>query len=171
MSRAGYKPRKFRSLKEAVNGLVNAAGGIREAATSCRVQGASLFRYTDDSEENVARHMPVDIVVELEKAAGIPIVTEYLADQANCLLLPITFEVSDSDLNVDVASTGERSATLFRDWAEAVANDGVIDRFEARELLADNIELVRVLMQMRADLESRIADPCAPDGPTLKEAE
>lgn len=163
MGSGGYKPRKFRSLKEAVNGLVNAAGGVREAGNVCRVQTASLFRYTDDSEENQERHMPVDIVESLEKTAGIPVVTEYLADKSGCHLLPIVLEVSNTDLNIDLAETAKRVAVLFQDWAEAVANDGIIDRQEAKSLLRDNIELVRTLMRMRSDLEARIADPDTPD--------
>lgn len=163
----GYKPRRFRSLKEAVNGLVNAAGGMREAATACRVQAASLFRYTDDGEENQDRHMPVDIVETLEEKAGIPIVTEYLAEKAECHLLPIALEVSNSDLNIDLAETGKRVSILFEDWVTAVADDGIIDRQEAKSLLRDNIELVRTLMRMRADLEARIADPDAPGRPIV----
>jgi hypothetical protein len=167
MSKSAYKPRQFRSLKEAVTALVNANGGIREAAAACRVQGASLFRYTDETDENSDRHMPVDIVEALESAAGVPIVTEYLAEKAQCQLLPVIFEVTESDLNVDLANTGRRAAMLFQDWADAVANDGIIDREEAKRLLRDNIELVRTLMHMRADLEARIADPETPDHPLV----
>lgn len=162
MNTAGYKPRGFRSLKEAVNALVNAAGGIRAAAEGCRVQGATLFRYTDDSDENEDRHMPVDIVEFLEGEAKIPVVTEYLAEKAGCNLLPISLaEVSATDLNIDLAETSRHVSQLFEDWANAIANDGVIDRQEAKELLRDNIELVRILMRMRSDLEARIADPDA----------
>lgn len=165
MARAGYKPREFGSLKEAVNALVNLNGGIRDAAAACRVQGASLFRYTDDSDENNDRHMPVDVVAELESQAGVPIVTEYLAWKANHHLLPVAFEASQSDLNIDLVDASSEVAKLFEDWALAVANDGIIDRKEAKELLLHSIDLVRVLMRMRADLEARIADPNTPDGP------
>lgn len=165
MSKAGYKPRQFRSLKEALNALVNVNGGIRAAAKLCRVQGASLFRYTDDADENKDRYMPVDIVMILEKNASIPVVTEYLAEKVNCLLLPVTTETSNTDLNIDLAQTGSHAARLFQDWADAIANDGVIDREEAKTLVLDNIDLVRTLLRMRADLEARIADPDTPDRP------
>lgn len=36
---------------------------------------------------------------------------------------------------------------------------------EARQLLTDNMELVRTLMRMRSDLEARIADPDTLEGP------
>ncbi len=169
MDIGGYKPREFRSLKEAVTALVNAAGGIRGASDGCRVQGASLFRYTDDGEENVDRHMPVDIVAYLEEKSEIPVVTEFLAEQAGCHLIPEEIsEISASDLNIDLAETSKRVSELFQHWAMAIANDGIIDRQEAQALLRDNVGLVRILMRMRSDLEARIADPDTPDTPLSK---
>ncbi len=165
MAVGGYKPRQFRSLKEAERKLIDAGGGLREAAKVCRVQTTTLYRYTDDTEENKDRHMPVDVVEALEQEAGLPIVTEYLAERAVRLLLPVPAETSQTDLNIDLARTGEHVSELFRDWANAVANDGLIDRKEARQLLTDNMELVRTLMRMRSDLEARIADPDTPEGP------
>ncbi len=169
MARAGYKPREFGSLKEAVTALVALNGGIRDAARVCRVQGASLFRYTDDGEENTDRHMPVDVVEALEADAGVPIVTEYLARKAHHQIIPIALEASQSDLNIDLAEAGREIARLFEDWAVAVANDGIIDRPEAKKLLGDNIELVRILMRMQADLAARIADPDTPDQPLTED--
>ncbi len=160
METGGYKPRAFRSLKEAVTALVTAAGGIRGAAEGCRVKGATLFRYTDDSEENDERHMPVDIVEYLEAKAQLPIVTEYLAERASHNLIPIAFEeASASNLNIDLADTSRHVSDLFEHWALAISDDGIIDRYEAMGLLRDNVKLVRILMRMRADLEARIADP------------
>lgn len=74
-------------------------------------------------------------------------------------------EASQSDLSIDIADTSREVARLFEDWAVAVANDGLVDRQEARNLLEHNIELVRILLRMQADLEARIADPDTPDAP------
>lgn len=164
MSKTGYKPRKPRSLKEATAELVGAVGGFKVAAEHCRVQTASLFKYTDDSEENADRFIPVDIVQVLEAEAPYPFVTEYLADKSHYLLVPVP-EDDASELTLDVIQTGEQTARLFRNWAEFIGNDGVIDKTEAHELLEVNKALVRTLMRMRTDLEVRIADPDVPSGP------
>jgi hypothetical protein len=141
-----------------VTSLVEAAGGIKEATSRCRVQAATLFRYTDDSEENADRHMPVDIVEALEQQSGLPVVTEYLAERSGCLLLPKPAEDAESALSIDILETGDAVSLLFRDWAEFIGNDGVIDLGEAQKLLKDNIKLVRILLRMRMDLEARILE-------------
>lgn len=71
----------------------------------------------------------------------------------------------DGGPNIDLSETGKLTSNLFEDWALAVANDAIIDRKEAKDLLLDSIDLGRTLMRMRADLEARIADPATPDAP------
>ena len=168
VSKIGYKPRQPRTLKEATSLLIGAVGGLKDAAEHCRVQGTSLFRYTDDSDENSARYMPVDIVQVLEKSATFPFVTEFLATQVGYLLVPIAPDDS-SELTLDVVETGEKAAQLFKSWAEFIGNDGLIDREEAHQLLRVNQALVRTLMRMRSDLEATIADPNTPQGIPIRE--
>ncbi len=156
MARSSYKSRKYKSLKDATNQLILQLGGPAAASKLCRVQTTSLFSYSDESEDNKTRFIPVDIVEALERDAENPSVTEYLAEKAGCLLWKIP-EAEGSMLDVEVAKTGQHAAHLFSDWAEFLANDGVIDAKEAEELLKDNVELVRTLMRMRTELEARIA--------------
>jgi len=158
-----YKKRKLGTLKEAQSSLVQMCGGPAAAANLCRVTSTTLFNYTDDSGININKNMPVDIVNELEAHSEFPVMTEYLADQRGYVMYKVEFADAASKLQLDIIETGEEISKLFRDWAQFIA-DGVIDKSEARKLLKNNQELVRIMMRMRADLISQIDDPEIPEG-------
>ena len=158
-----YKKRKVGTLKEAQSALVQMCGGPAAAAELCRVTSTTLFNYTDDSSTNEYKNMPVDIVKQLEAQSEYPLVTEHLADQCGYVMYKVDFEDTKSQLHIDIIETGEEISKLFRDWAQFIA-DGIIDKSEARKLLKNNQDLVRILMRMRSDLISQIDDPDIPDG-------
>ena len=164
MSGKSYKPRKPGTLKEAQSKLVDMCGGPAAAAKICRVSSTTLFNYTDDTEINLNKNMPVDIVAELESVSDYPFITEYLANNSGYIIYKVVEEGSQSALQSDVLETGEQVAILFREWADFIGDDGIIDKNEAQSLLNTNRFLVRVLMRMRADLIAHIDDPEVPDG-------
>lgn len=159
-----YKKRKLGTLKEAQSALVQMCGGPAAAAEQCRVTSTTLFNYTDESDINLNKNMPVDIVKDLESKAEYPVLTEYLAGQAGYIMYRVDFSDKKSQLHLDIIETGEEIAKLFRDWADFISDDGVIDRSEARKLLKNNQDLVRILMRMRTDLISQIDNPDVPEG-------
>lgn len=159
-----YKKRKLGTLKEAQSALVQMCGGPAAAAEHCRVTTTTLFNYTDDSGANLQKNMPVDVVRDLESNSEYPVLTEHLADQAGYIMYKVDFSDKKSQLHIDIVETGEEIAKLFRDWANFISDDGVIDKSEARKLLKNNQNLVRVLMRMRTDLISQIDDPDVPEG-------
>ena len=162
----GFKLRQFGTLKQTTHELIERCGGPREAARHTRVSAAALFQYNDDEDERCRdRYVPVDVVQDLEAISDYPLVTEWLASRAGWLLLPSPAqEFLETHLQIDIVEVGEETAQLFRDWADFVGNDGVIDRAEAEALLRDNLKLLRVLLHMRKGLEDRIADTSVPAG-------
>jgi len=147
---------RVRSLKTATKELIERVGGFESAANYCRVGSTTLQRYTSEKDEYKDRYIPVDVVQVLEKEASAVIVTEYLAERANCLLWKMPErEDSGNHLSTSVIETGEHVAQLFKDWA-VFLDDGVIDADEAEKLLEHNRVLVRTLMRMRTDLEAKI---------------
>lgn len=151
-----YKRRTPGSLKEAQSELVNLCGGHGIAAANSRVSATTIFSYTDESDDNINRHMPVDVVLQLERLAKYPVVTEHLANSMGYVMYRIEFDGTATDLHVGIIETGEEVSVLFRDWAAFISDDGIIDKNEAEKLLKDNARLVRILMKMRADLIEHI---------------
>lgn len=156
-----YKVRTFRSLKDAETQLIRSCGGYDAATTKCRVSRTMLTRYADrNANPNV--HMPIDVVEALEAAAGQPIVTAYLAEKLACHLVPNPkAETTPSDIHVNIAKTAEHASNLFREWANALADDGYVDADEAQDLLVHADVLVRTLLIMKSDLLTRMKDPHA----------
>lgn len=95
------KPRPPGTLTERVARLVEIVG-IKRAAEICGVTPNSVRRWTDEdiSAQNVRM---------LELAAGAPVVTEFLAHEADCILLPLQGLVGHG-LGADFARVGGRSA-------------------------------------------------------------
>lgn len=136
MSKSPYKQRQAASLKGAVNDLVTAAGGQEAAADVLSVTKGTVFRWTDDSEENAHRHMPVQAVRTLERHVGQPIVTAFLAAEAGHALVASGGAVLPADWGVIVATYAKEASEAFAKLATAIA-DGVVTPDEARAAMAE----------------------------------
>ena len=151
MPKNPVKPRPSGSLEDAVTRLVVANGGFQRAAVMTRVSDTQLLRYSDPTMPD--SHAPIDIVRALETACDDPIVTEALAAAAGCVLLRLDGGADDREtLHRDVAAIGERISAVFAQYAEAMANDGAVDRREAGRMLSEVDRALRALMHVRGHL-------------------
>lgn len=101
------------------------------------------------------------MIEALQRFTGNPAVTEYLAAQLGCLLLPIASSEGEPVLQVDMARIGEAASALFRDFAEAIAGDCQVDATEASRMMQDGDAMVRAYMHMRGALQDKV-NQCAP---------
>jgi len=126
-------------------------------AKACELSGkskATLGRYASSNDENSDRFIPVNVLVELERAASIPFVTKALAELQQ---LKLDYD-SDRDgstggLNSDVILLSQRFATLMAEYNHSM-EDGVISLNEARRLLDETNALQQVLMDMKLHLQN-----------------
>ena len=130
-------------------------------AAACDVTGkskATLGRYFSEAEEHADRFMPVDAVAALEAASSFPHVTAALAelnggaisyaeDRRNALR-----GEGSGGVNANVIALSQRFAVLMAEYHLSI-EDGVISVNEARRLLAETLELQRVLVEMKLRLE------------------
>ncbi len=140
-------------LKRHTEALIKDIGYAR----ACEVSGkskATLGRYASLNDENADRFMPVNVLVELERAASIPFVTKALAELQGLKL------ENDSDrgnsnggLNSDVIRLSQRFATLMAEYNHSI-QDGVISLNETRRLLDETNALQQVLVDMKLHLQS-----------------
>jgi hypothetical protein len=143
------KPRRPGSLKAAVTALIDAAGGLHGSREVTGRSAARLFGYGDDSDENLDRHMPVNLVLRLEAVAGAPIVTQYLAHEAGYALLPC--DASEGCTPSRVISAAKESAEVFAAAAQALA-DGRLCAAEAEALIPAVDEAIVAFASLRAAL-------------------
>lgn len=129
-------------LKTGVAVLLKRVGGLEAAASATRVGVSKLSEYQSRRMED--RHMPVDVVLDLEAIAGEPLVTAALARAAGYRLVRIEAgETGDvvSPVQAVTRDAGELAAQLMA----AIAD---------QEITADEADGLAALAQrMRGSLD------------------
>lgn len=149
-----YQKRTPGSLKDAQQRLVSAVGGLdaAEIVLEGRVKRGQLARYTSQIDDNLFTHMPADVIRTLERVAGAPVVTEFLAAEAGAMLVPVTTCESRAESYLaHLGAVGEKSGDLFRTMTGALA-DGVMTPVEAGENMAVVMHLTSALAVLYARL-------------------
>ena len=149
------EPREARGeyLKRHTEALIKDLG----YAKACEVSGkskATLGRYASSMDENSDRFIPVNVLVELERAASMPFVTKALAEMQQLKLEYADSGEREGGLNADVIALSQRFATLMGEYNHSMA-DGVISLNEAKRLLDETNSLQQVLMDMKLHLQEQ----------------
>ena len=125
-------------------------------AKACEVSGkskATLGRYASLAPENTDRYIPINVLLDLERAATIPFVTKALAElQGMNLEYEEGREEHSGALNSDVIKLSQRFATLMGEYNHSI-EDGVISLNETKRLLDETNALQKVLMDMKMHLQ------------------
>jgi len=145
----------YRGLKISFKALLERCGGpplvLRNSVT--RGGQTDLSRWASTTDDNMERMPPADVIVDLEDFCGEPVFTRFLADRANCLLVPLP-EGEPGD------AVDERMIRSAKDYADMVAalieakRDGRITRQEAPKLCKD----IRALMVELASLAEAVKE-------------
>ena len=126
--------------------------------TACELTGkskATLGRYYSGHAEHSDRFMPIDAVINLEKAAGYPHVTGALAELQG---IALSHEERRENapkargVNSDIIALSQRFAMLMSEYQQSI-EDGIITVNEAKRLLKETSQLQQVLIDMKLSLE------------------
>ena len=99
--------------------------------------------------------MPIDAVINLEKASGYPHVTSALAELQG---ITLSHESRRSNsprkggVNSDIITLSQRFAMLMSEYQQSI-EDGIITLNEAKRLLNETTQLQQVLIDMKLHLE------------------
>jgi hypothetical protein len=153
MAKSTYKPRPPATLGSATEALINACGGPSAAADlpGCRVGRKQLFNYTDDEEDNADKWMPADIVRALERHAGDPILTRFLAAESGHALIPLMLDVDIMALPPQVARAAKEAAEVFGAMAIDLA-DGTVTAREAGRTIEEIDDALKAFGALRGEL-------------------
>jgi hypothetical protein len=141
-------------LKKHTESLVKDVG----IEPACKLTGkskATLGRYYSDHPEHSDRFMPIDAVINLEKASGYPHVTSALAELQG---ITLSHESRRSNsprkggVNSDIIALSQRFAMLMSEYQQSI-EDGIITLNEAKRLLNETTQLQQVLIDMKLHLE------------------
>lgn len=137
-----------RALKTGFRVLVQHAGGLEAAAAATRVNKTHLAAGYDQEAKD--RFPALDVVADLERAAGQPVVTKLLAAMHSLALVHVE-PISGCALRA-IAEVGQHSSEVFAAFGRAVA-DGAITQGERDALKREMLDLVAVATEAAAILD------------------
>ena len=137
-----------RALKTGFRVLVQRSGGLEAAAAATRVNKTHLAAGYD--QVALDRFPALDVVADLERAAGVPVVTKLLAAMHGLALVHVE-PISGCAISA-MASVGQNSSEVFAAFGRALA-DGVITQAERAVLRQEMLDLVAVATEAAAILE------------------
>lgn len=136
-----------RALKTAFRVLVARCGGLEAAAAATRVSKTCLAASYDGNAQD--RWPAIDVIADLETAAGEPVLTKMLAAMHGYALVHVN-PLPGSELRA-IAAVGERSAEVFAAFTHATA-DGALTAAERQALYQKLLDLVTVASDAAAKL-------------------
>nr|WP_319513711.1 phage regulatory CII family protein [uncultured Cohaesibacter sp.] len=107
------------------------AGGVECAAGVTRVSTAQMARY---GQPQGVDWMPVDVVADVEKDIGEPVVSRALAQALGYELVKLPEGHWEGDINQQLAAMLKEMGDVVQKMGQALADDGCISKDEARQL-------------------------------------
>lgn len=131
-------------LKAGTRRALSLAGRANGFSLVTRVEPPVLSKYGSPSEE--ASFMPVDVVLDLEREIGLPLITEMLAAMQGFRLVPLDPQRGAQVGVEDLADVARETGDVVQKLAGALP--GGIDAAETRELRKEIAEGVRALRRL-----------------------
>lgn len=148
--------RDLGSLEEAVAVLLGRYTKLLDAAAHCRVGPKHLSAYANPNSAD--RHMPVDVVLDLEDTARDPVVTRCLAAQQGYVLFRLPAVRACRLWDRHQRRIVREGSVVFSKLTE-VLEDGRISRQEAADLLVEVDQALAAFAGLRRSLEKRVKEP------------
>ncbi len=150
--------RDLASLEQAVAVLLGRFTKLLDAAGYCRVGPKHLSAYANPNSPD--RHMPVDVVLDMEGAAGDPVVTRCLAAQQSYVLFRLPAVRACRLWDRHHRQVVKEGSIVFVKLTEAL-EDGRISRREAADLLVEVDGALAAFAALRSSLDKRVkgSDP------------
>ena len=145
--------RDFASLEEAVAVLLGRFTKLLDAAGNCRVGPKHLSAYANPNSPD--RHMPVDVVLDLESAGRDPVVTRCLAAQQGFVLFRLPAVHACRLWDRHHRKVVKEGSIVFVKLTEAL-EDGRISRSEAADLLVEVDQALAAFAGLRSSLDKRL---------------
>lgn len=147
-----YAGQIYRSLKTACELAYEQIGGVSMAYRMTRLKGTStLTKYASRSEDDEESFMPIDIAIDLDRAAKSPIITGTMAAALGYRLVPDDGHERRAVTREDGTIITLEVMDVVRALHEAFS-DNKIDAADRKALLKETTEAIVVLEQLRDNL-------------------
>jgi len=149
-----FSETEYSSLKRILDVAYELAGGVTVFQYVTRVAISQLSKYASTDAENEKKFIPVDIALDLDRAAKKPIVTAKMAELLGYRLEPLEQRIKiETPLSeYDALEIMDEATALWTMTRQAFA-DGKIDALERRQLRMKLHELVRAAQRIMEKLD------------------
>ncbi|WP_156379610.1 hypothetical protein [Rhizobium sp. Leaf383] len=132
----GISAEEVRTIKKATEAAYRLAGGVSIVTTRTRASISQLSKYASTNFENAETLIPMDIAVEVDRAAGSPIIlTAYGEILGFQLVVAAPADEPDGPVTEADAHTIARKAMALAEEIFAALEDNVIDALEKRTIV------------------------------------
>lgn len=150
-----FSEQQYDSLKRSCDVSYLVGGGVSLIFRMTRLKGTSqLTKYASTNEEDKETFMPIDVALDVDRAAHTPIITGKMAEMLGYRLEPLMASIEGSD------ALSERDAHNILSEAMDVSKallaafaDGRIDALERKQLRRELRELIRAAEIILAKLD------------------
>jgi hypothetical protein len=149
----------YNGLKRRFGELVDRNGGQTEVEVLKLTRGGqtdfSRFASTNDEHVEITpRFAGVDVVLDLETACGDPLVSQYIAQQTNHVLVKLPEGARDvTDLGRVTGRAMKEVGDVFADMGKML-DDGVLASVESEQLVRDIDEAIVMLVTLKLMAQS-----------------
>lgn len=149
-----FSETSYRGLKAVCGVAYGLVGGNTLFAHSTRVVVSQLSKYASFKEEDEKSFMPIDVAVDLDRAAQSPIITGTMAKMLGYRLEPLletlaaAEKLSENDAHTILSEAMDVSKALLEAF-----KDGRIDALERKILRRELRELIRASEMVLAKLD------------------
>lgn len=144
-------------LKNATKQLIKNVGGLDEAAKLCRLGKSQLANTYDPNKPAI--YMPIDVVMDLEASVDMPCVTKCLADFKRLAFITVDSGHGGGRIEYDILQLTRSFSGLMEAYQEGLANDGMIDKMEAKGLLDEATDLQGSIIHLKERLAKILEEP------------
>lgn len=147
-----------RTLKAATDGGCVLSGGISRIIDFTRVSTSQLSKYASFGEENADTFAPIDVAIEIDRAAKSPVIVKEMAGLLGYDLTPRLQPSSVVSHGPVTLADGYRVLKETMDVVQALneaLSDGRIDAADAKKLEKELLEAIRELEFVRNALAVR----------------
>lgn len=139
-----------RTLKAATDGAYVLSGGISRILDFTRVSTSQLSKYASFGEDNIESFAPIDVVIEIDRAAKSPVIVKEMAALLGFGLEPLRSAEPEGTPQAVSEATGYRVLKETMDVVQAI-NDGLSDnKIDAADRKRIGKELLEAIRELEA---------------------
>ncbi|WP_273794341.1 phage regulatory CII family protein [Brucella intermedia] len=145
-----------RTLKAATDGAYVLSGGISRILDFTRVSTSQLSKYASFGDDNADSFVPVDVAIEIDRAAKSPVIVKEMAALLGYGLIPLRPDSDQSEYQAVTEADGYRALKETMDVVQAVIDaraDGGIDAADRKNVRKEIREAIRELEGLDKALE------------------